>query len=123
MRPSRGRTASLVVLLAVSLSACGPTDTTVVWEQRVPSPAPAAVENQQVIARGAGTITLLPISPRGAVIGVAYGYDMPHCGIKSPIDVDGSFWDAVDVPADTVEFDGVTGTFRLISPTAAVFTT
>ena len=38
---------------------------------------------------------------------------MPHCGIHSPIDVDGSFWDAVGIDPTSVDFDGVLGTFRL----------
>jgi hypothetical protein len=87
----------------------------------VPTAAPEAIANQPVIARG-GTFTLLPISPTGATVGTAYGYDMPHCGINSPIDVDGSFWDAIGVAADSVEFDGHPGTFRLTSPDEALFT-
>jgi hypothetical protein len=80
------------------------------------------VAAQPVVARGSDSITLLPISPTGAVVGVAYAYDMPHCGIGSPIDVDGSFWDGVGVAPDSVDFDGRTGTFRLASPTEATFT-
>lgn len=41
---------------------------------------------------------------------------------SSPIDVDGSFWNAVGVPPDSVDFDGRPGTFRLISPAEATFT-
>jgi hypothetical protein len=102
----------------------------VVWGTRVPGPAPEAVANRPVVARGESSITLLPISPSGAVIGVAYGYDMPHCGISSPIDVDGSFWDAVGVPPNSfevgvppnsVDFDGQAGTFRLTSHITAEF--
>ena len=110
------------VLLATVLTGCD-AESAVVWEQHVPSPPPEAIENQQVIARGINTITLLPISPRGAVVGVAYGYDMPHCGIASPIDVDGSYWDPLVRPPDPTEFDMQTGTFRLVSPNEAVFTT
>ena len=47
---------------------------------------------------------------------------MPHCGVWSPIDVDGSFWDAVDAPEDPASFDGVPGSFRLTSSTEATFT-
>lgn len=28
--------------------------------------------------------------------GVAYRFTLAHCGLHSPVDVDGSFWDAVD---------------------------
>ena len=92
------------------------------WGDRVATAAPAAVENQPVVARGPNSITLLPISPRGAVIGVLYAYEMPHCGVGSPIDVDGSFWDAAGVLADPVAFDGQGGTFVLTAPDRATFT-
>ena len=110
------------IALAAILAGCLPDDEAVVWEQHVPSPAPEAIENQPVVARGPNSITLMPISPRGAVVGVPYGYDMPHCGIASPIDVDGSFWDAAIPPADRTEFDMQTGTFTLLSTTEATFT-
>ncbi len=92
------------------------------WGDRVPTPAPALVADQPVVTRGPDSITLLPISPSGATVGVAYGFDMPHCGILSPIDVDGSFWDPVD-RASSSGFDGLPGTFRLDSHTTATFMT
>lgn len=113
--------AMLALILAVLVGGCsllpGPA-----WGDRVATTAPAAVANQPVVGRGPSSITLMPISPRGAVIGVEYGYDMPHCGILSPIDVDGSFWDAVGEPADPVAFDGQQGAFRLSTTDTAVFT-
>ena len=109
------------VLLATVVAGCDP-EYSVVWEQHVPSPAAEAIENQEILARGPNTITLMPISPRGAIVGVAYSYDMPHCGIASPIDIDGSFWDPLVPPADPTQFDMQSGTFRLLSPNEAVFT-
>lgn len=100
------------LLGASSPAACG---------DRVPTAAPAAIANQPVVARGSSSITLMPISPSGATIGVAYRYDMPHCGINSPIDVDGSFWDAIGIASDSVDFDGQPGTFRLVSANTAEF--
>jgi hypothetical protein len=94
----------------------------VAWGDRVPTAAPGDIANQPVVARGPDSITLRPISPRGAIVGVPYGYDMPHCGIGSPIDVDGSFWDAVGIAPDSVDFDGQPGTFRLVSDNTASFT-
>jgi hypothetical protein len=88
----------------------------------VPEAAPEVIAAQAVVARGPNSITLLPISPTGAVVGTDYAYDMPHCGINSPIDVDGSFWDAVGVPPDSVDYDGRPGTFRLKTTTEATFT-
>jgi hypothetical protein len=88
----------------------------------VPTPATEAIANQPVVTRGSNSITLLPVSLSGASIGVAYGYTMPHCGINSPIDVDGSFWDAAGIAPDSVDFDGQPGTFRLVAANAATFT-
>jgi hypothetical protein len=95
----------------------------VVWTDRVPTPPPEAVQAQPVVTRSQGMVTLLPISPTGAAIGVPYSYDMPHCGIGSAIDVDGSFWDPLDPPADITGFDGVPGSFELSSNERATFTT
>ncbi len=68
-------------------------------------------------------IILLPISPTGALVGIDDLYDMRHRGIQSPIDVEGSFWDAVAIPQGSVDFDGRPGTFRLVTSTEAVVTT
>jgi len=92
------------------------------WGDRVPTADPAAEINQPILARSSTSIILLPISPSGATIGVAYGYDTPHCGISSAIDVDGSFWDAVGITPDSSHFDGQPGTFRLVSANTAEFT-
>ena len=103
--------------------ACRATNSaTTATEAASASPVPQRAGRQPVVARGADSITLLPISPTGAVVGADYAYDMPHCGINSPIDVDGSFWDAVGVAPTSVDFDGSPGTFRLVSLTEATFT-
>lgn len=133
------RIAGLVALVFV-VAACGAAATTgptasptvppvitaarspVVWGDSVPTPGPEAVITLHVIHRGTDTITLLPISPTGAAIGVAYHYVMPHCGILSPIDVDGSFWDPVDAGSASTTFDDQAGLFRLDSANDATFT-
>lgn len=114
--------AALVLAFVVAGCSPLPAPPTTAWGSRVPEAAPDAVASQPVVARGADSITLLPISPSGATVGIAYGYDMPHCGINSPIDVDGTFWDAVGIAPDSVDFDGQPGTFRLASHDAAEFT-
>jgi len=83
---------------------------------------PEATVANPVVGRSRDSITLLPVSPRGATVGVDYAYDMPHCGIHSPIDVDGSFWDAVGIDPGSADFDGTLGTFRLVTPHEATFT-
>src|SRR5262249_29500578 len=116
------------LVMAVALAAGCSTTTTQrtpppgVWGANVPEADAATVAAQPVVARRNGFITLLPISPTGGVVGVDYGYAMPHCGTHSPIDVDGSFWDALPFGGDPVTFDGATGTFRLTSPVTASFT-
>jgi hypothetical protein len=114
--------AVVLVLAAACSSLPAPTPAPTIWGGNVPEAAPEAVAAQPVVARGANSITLLPISPTGAAVATDYAYDMPPCGINSPIDVDGSFWDAVGVPPDSVDFDGRVGTFRLVSPSEATFT-
>jgi hypothetical protein len=94
----------------------------VAWGDQVPTAAPEAIANQPVITHGQNSITLSPISPSGASIGVSYGYTMPQCGIGSPIDVDDSYWDAIGISQNSVDFDGQRGTFRLITANAAQFT-
>lgn len=120
------QTGVLATVVAV-VAACGSSGlgapSQAAWTDRVPTRAPAALVGQPVVTRGPDSITLLPISPTGARIGASYGYDMPHCGLGSPIDVDGSFWDAAGVPETSVAFDGQPGTFRLDSPNRATFTT
>ena len=107
----------LVLLVSVLLlAACSP----------APGPHPSApsaddLANRQVVARGANSITLLPASPKGAVLGVEYDYTMPHCSMLGPVDVDGSFWDAK--PGDGSGVDGMPGVFRLVTPNDAQFTT
>jgi hypothetical protein len=116
--------AATAIVLAFVVAACsgraGPS--AAVWGSRVPEAGAEAVANQPVVAQHPNSFTLLPISPSGAVVGVAYGYDMPHCGILSPIDVEGTFWDAVGIAPDSVDFDGQAGTFRLLSHDQAEFT-
>ncbi|MBA2382376.1 MAG: hypothetical protein H0V73_09730 [Chloroflexi bacterium] len=114
---------ALSLAAAVLAAACAlvPNPSAVPWGATVPQAAPEVVAAQPVVARGDGTVTLFPVSPKGAVVGVGYGYDMPHCGINSPIDIDGSFWDAIGEPSTSVDFDGATGLFQLVSPSEARF--
>ena len=91
-----------------------------------PSAAPSAsapvTSVNLVVTHGPDSVTLRPSSAPGRTVGVAFDYEMPHCGINSPIDVDGSFWDALNVRLDLVEFDGAVGSFRLVSKANAAFT-
>jgi hypothetical protein len=42
-----------------------------------------------------GGTLLLPASVRVSH-GVTYAFSLGHCGLLSPVDVDGAFWDAID---------------------------
>ena len=119
--------AAISILVAIMAAACTtsvppPAPLAVAWGDRVPTAAPEAVAAQPVVTTGPENISLLPISPVGAVVGISYAYDMPHCGINGAIDVDGSFWDAVGIPPNSVDFDGRAGRIRLTSPNEADFT-
>ncbi len=72
--------------------------------------------------RGADVVELAPISPRGAQLGVDYRYTMPHCGLHDQIDVDGSYWDPTAGSVIPNAYDGMPGTFRLVTHDEAVFT-
>jgi hypothetical protein len=91
------------------------------WGSSVPTAAPAAIISQPIVAQSDSTITLLPVSPRGATILVPYAYTTPHCGILGAIDVDGSFWDVVKVSPNGEDFGGLVGTFELETTSTATF--
>ena len=42
-----------------------------------------------------GDIAIAPQSPRGMAMGVAMPFDLGHCGLYSPVDLDGSLWEPV----------------------------
>ncbi len=91
------------------------------WGSSVPTADPAAIASQAIVAQGDGYVTLLPISPRGATIGIRYTYTTPPCGTFGAIDVDGSFWDVVAASPENVDFGGQLGTFELDAATGATF--
>ncbi len=112
------RRAVLIGLAALLVGGCLPNASAA---GRLP-PAPAAGDGtgRQVVARTAQSVTVLPASPRGAAVGTDYAYAMPMCGTAGPIDVDGSFWDAI---GDGSGLDSQLGTFRLTDPDSAQFVT
>ena len=67
---------------------------------------------REVVTQGADSVTLLPTSPNGAVVGVDYFYVKPHCGTDGPVDIDGNFWDAHGSSA----FDGHLARSRVSPP-------
>jgi hypothetical protein len=109
--------AVLPLVAALALAGCALIPT-------APGPHPSApaagdMARRQSVGSGGGSVTFLPASPTGAVLGTEYDYTMPMCGTLGPIDVDGSFWDAT---GNADGLDGRAGVFRLVSPSDAVFT-
>jgi hypothetical protein len=39
--------------------------------------------------------TLMPTSATGVTVGVAFPWALGHCGLYSPVDLDGTFWDPI----------------------------
>ena len=63
-----------------------------------------------------------PVS--GPALGAIVALTLGHCGLDSPIDVDGSFWDPVgEIPADDALLGDAAGQFRRLGPTSAEFVT
>jgi hypothetical protein len=94
-----GPVRSVAVVLALCfLAACGatPTPTTHV-DPPIPTPtafAPLPAELSGIPAAGAPTAELQPHSPRDELeIGEERDFTLGHCGLGSPIDIDGSLWD------------------------------
>jgi hypothetical protein len=87
--------AGLLLAACASASTPGPT-VTVEWPldgagREMP---PVGERPNGVPGPGGGTI-LRPVSAPIAS-GMAYRFTLGHCGLLSPIDVDGSFWDPVE---------------------------
>lgn len=93
---------ALCGLLAIALSACAsdavPSDSSSAFEavpvedaRELPPPAPF-VEGR---SGPAGGTVFDPISAR-LEPAVPYRFSLGHCGLHSPVDLDGSFWDPID---------------------------
>jgi hypothetical protein len=100
----------LIVALAVAAVACaGPTPTPTVAPTPTGASTPTALPLQSLPANlsgipGPGDITaeVAPQSPSGELtVGVEVNYELGHCGLSSPIDVDGSLWDPIGYQTET----------------------
>lgn len=76
---------------------------------------------------GQGDIAVAPVSPTGLATGLAMPFDLGHCGLFSPVDLDGSLWEPVGGvdrqggPIDTAAevgdlINGTPGAVMLVSP-------
>jgi len=118
--------ASVFVMFAVATTACA---------REAPMPQPPSFEDVSTsgatemppggpFAEGrpgeAGGTILAPVSAPIAPA-TAYRFSLGHCGLSSPIDVDGSFWDPVDgLDAGGARLD-LEGDSEMINATAGFF--
>ena len=88
MRPTIG-----FALLALALVACGsPTPTNTFAPQSTLLPLPANLSG--IPGNEEFTAEVSPQTPRGELtVGEARDYTIGHCGLSSPVDIDGSLWD------------------------------
>lgn len=93
------RPAVVVGVLALLLAACGGPAATAAdpWSMLSGPARPLPPDIERVEARrGPSGGTILEPSSVPIQHGVAYRFSLGHCGLASPIDVDGSFWNAVE---------------------------
>lgn len=72
-----------------------------------------------LLVAGCGNI-VSPTSPQ-AEPGKPYAFELGHCGIKSPIDFDGSLWQPAIPPTTDDVYQPLRGTITLISAEEAEF--
>jgi hypothetical protein len=83
--------AARLVVLAVAIAGCGVSG----WPPFEPAGELPPVGAYDGRPGPDGGIVLRPASVR-VTHGVAYAFSLGHCGLYSPVDVDGAFWDALD---------------------------
>jgi hypothetical protein len=120
------RSASIPVVLALAVAACA---------TAAPPPEPPSFETVSTsgaadmppggpFAEGrpgeAGGTILVPVSASIAPA-TAYRFSLGHCGLFSPIDVDGSFWDPIDGLTAGGEPLDLEGSSEMITATAGFF--
>ena len=89
----------MFVLLALVAAACASNGTGSLSFENIPTAGAGEMPPSGPFAEGrpgetGGTI-LVPVSAP-IFPATAYRFSLGHCGLASPIDVDGSFWDPVD---------------------------
>ncbi len=92
------RRRSALILVALVLAACAAEGTPSGFEGvPISNPRDLPVIGDFVVVRpGANGGSLLDAVSGPIEAAVAYRFSLGHCGLLSPIDVDGSFWDPLD---------------------------
>ena len=123
----------VAALLVPLLAACAPSRTPSPKPTTGLSPRPAAVASPTQepdlfagalpLPPGLGLpdtgVEVAPASPRGLVVGQPIAFDLGHCGLASPVDLDGSLWEpvgAVDARGGPIDTDEEVGTLINGSP-------
>jgi hypothetical protein len=86
------------------------------WDPETNHPVPQAWLSSSV-----PMVWLEPASQPGTRVGEGTRFAMGHCGLRSPIDFDGSMWAPVDSDPTSLMFDSATGTITLVEPDRARF--
>jgi len=113
---------SAFVLLALVLAACTAEGTPSGFEGvPISNPRELPVTGAFVVVRPGpnGGSLLDPVSGR-IEEAVAYRFSLGHCGLLSPIDVDGSFWDPLDGTGPTGAELGLESDGEMINSTGGV---
>jgi hypothetical protein len=100
MRPSP---ATVLVIAVILLAGCGsgvPSPSTVTTFQPTPTAQPTQLSLPAHVAGVPGpddpSTVITPQTPRGELeVGVERNLMLGHCGLLSPIDMDGSLWDPI----------------------------
>jgi hypothetical protein len=118
--------ATLVLIAVVSATALALADTPPAPDQAVapggslartdPSPAPSVAlfplpAELVTLPPGISTASLPPTSSPGVPVGQPIPFRLGHCGLHSPVDIDGSLWQAVsghDAAGGPIEGDAET---------------
>jgi hypothetical protein len=117
-RAGRLATIALMLLTACASAASSPTDpwTAISGPEREMPPDIEDAEGRP--GPNGGTVfrpSSVPIQH-----GVPYRFSLGHCGLLSPVDVDGSFWDAVDGVKDGRPLD-LESDAEMVNATEGVF--
>ena len=86
------------------------------WDPESNHPLP-----QAWIASDDPMVWLEATSQPGAQVGNGMPFSMGHCGLRSPIDFDGSLWAPTDRDPMSLEFDSASGTITLLGADRARF--
>jgi len=112
---------ALVLVLGACASAPAPTPADITWPAWEPARQLPAAGVRPDGRPGTEGGTILRAASAAIASGIPYRSGLEHCGLLSPIDVDGSFWEPIDgVAADGRPIDLAVDS-EMINATSGVF--